>query len=218
MSFQITVQQLSEFASHISSTEYPTLASAINSALVRFGIDQAPRRVRYFMAQTSFETGGFMNWSEDLTYSTPERLVAVWPTRFTLNKADTTRDYAYDYINNPQKLANLVYAGRNGNGDVASGDGYGFRGRGGLDLTFKNNYIQASKYLYGDQRLVESPDLVSQYEDGILTAGWFWQINGLSVLADTDSFTKVTSIINGSTSTVSQRLPVLNSANSIFTW
>ncbi len=218
MSFQITVQQLGQFASHVKSTKWPSLVSAINSTLVRFGIDQAPRRVRYFMAQTSFETGGFMSWSENLTYSTPERLVAVWPSRFTLDKADSARAYAYDYVNNPKKLANLVYANRNGNGDSASGDGYGFRGRGALDITFKNNYSQASKYLYGDQRLVESPDLVSQYEDGILTAGWFWQINGLSALADTDSFTKVTSIINGSTSTVSQRLPALNSANSIFTW
>jgi putative chitinase len=171
------------------------------------------------MAQASFETGGFTTWEEDLIYSTPERLVEVWPSRFSLTEGAPGKEYASDFVDAPEKLANLVYASRDGNGDTASGDGYAYRGRGGFDLTFLANYAAASTYLYGTPATyLNAPDKVSQYVDGMLSAGWFWRVNGLTALADSDSFTRVTEVINGSTVTVPQRLPVLNLANKIFTW
>jgi len=128
-------------------------------------------------------------------------------------------EYAPDFVNAPEKLANLVYAAREGNGDVASGDGFAYRGRGGFNLTFHNNYAAASKYLYNDpSTYLNNPDLVAAPKDAMLSAGWFWQSNNLNALADTDSFTQVTKIINGSTVTVPQRMPLLNQANAIFTW
>lgn len=220
MAFNITASQLAKFASHISDPmTLANLTQAINAAMDRFSISASPRRVRYFLAQTSFETGGFTTWEEDLTYSHAERLVAVWPSRFSMNENAPGMEYAPDFVNAPEKLANLVYANRNGNGDVASGDGSAYRGRGGLDLTFHNNYAAASKYLYNDPSVyLNNPDLVAAPKDAMLSAGWFWQSNNLNTLVDSDSFTQVTRVINGSTATVPQRLPVLNSANAVFTW
>ncbi len=228
MSFPITAQQMSTFCPHLSADAVGPLCAAINQTMAHFQIDQQPRRVRYFMAQSAVESNYFTQFSEDLTYTTPARLVAVWPSRFTMTPppelpagspvAVNARAYAPDYVNNPQKLANFVYANRGGNGDPQSGDGYRFRGRGIFGLTFHDNYAQYSNATYGDDRIVMQPDLVAQYLDGVQSAGWFWSINSLNDGADADQFTHVTTVINGSAATVPQRLPVLNSANSIFTW
>jgi len=194
------------------------LTDAINATMARFQIDQEPRRVRYFVAQSLYETQGFTFWSENLNYTTPERLVTVWPSRFTMDPTHTNYAYAPDYINNPQKLANLVYANRNGNGDADSGDGWAFRGHGGFHLTFRNNYAAYDKSVYGDGHIVANPELVGQPTDAFLSAGWFWDINGLNAHADADEFTVTTNIINGSTSTVPLRLPVLNAVNACLQW
>lgn len=220
MTFNITVAQLSTFAPGIKdSNKLTQLVQAINATMTRFSINTSSHRIRYFMTQTSFETAGFTSWSEDLVYTTPERLVAVWPTRFSMKENDPGKEYAPNFVNAPEKLANLVYAKRGGNGDVASGNGYAYRGRGGLDLTFLNNYRAASLYLYNDPSVyLNNPDLVAAPTDAFLSAGWFWEVYKLNAMADSDSFTQATRTINGSTDTVAERLPVLDHANAVFTW
>ena len=52
---------------------------------------------------------------------------------------------ADEYARQPEKIANVVYASRMGNGNTSSGEGYKFRGRGYIQLTGKNNYTKFSK-------------------------------------------------------------------------
>lgn len=188
------------------------LVDSINAVTDRFSIN-TPRRLRYFLTQAAFETQMFSRFEEDLWYSTPERIVAVWPRRFTMDRA-VRLAYAPDYIRNPEKLANFVYSGRNGN--VSGNDGWLYRGRGGFHLTFLDNYRAYSQDVYGDDRCVTNPDLVSQSPDAMLSAGWFWDKHGFNHLADADQFTQVTTEINGSPVTVPKRLAVLKRANQIF--
>lgn len=216
MGYIVTAVQISQLNSQLSNPQ--SLADAINATTSRFGIDQQPRRVRYFVAQSFYETLNYTSWTENLNYTTPQRLVAVWPSRFTMDPTHTAYAYAPDYINNPQKLANLVYANRNGNGSVASGDGWNFRGRGAFHLTGLSNYSTYSQDVYGDSHIVDNPDLVAAPDDAFLSAGWFWNNNNMNPLADADAFTQATQVINGSTSTVPLRLPVLNKVNAIFQW
>lgn len=218
MAFKITNAQMAKLAPALDTALSQALVVSINDAAAKYGIDQTVRRVRYFVAQSFYETQGYTKWSENLVYTTPQRLVEVWPNRFTMVKGQTNLAYALEYVNNAQKLANLTYANRYGNGNEASGDGWNFRGRGGFHLTFKDNYTAYSKAVYGDTRIVANPDLVAQPQDAMMSAGWFWDSKRLSGLADTDSFTKATDVINGSTDTVPLRLPVLTKVNSIFTW
>jgi putative chitinase len=223
MGYSITRDQLTKFAPNANAASLDALVAGANAATARFGIDSSPRRVRYFMAQSSYETQGYTKFVENLTYTTPERLVAVWPSRFTMDQSDSSKAYAPNYTNNPQKLANLVYASRMGNGDVASGDGWTFRGRGAFHLTGRANYSAYSAAVYGDQRIVSNPELVTQPADFFMSAAWFWSANGLSALADQDAYTAVTQKINGATGSaltalVQQRLPSLNAANAAFTW
>jgi len=209
----ITIDQLNRFA----NIKNQDLVDAINAVMQRYEINTS-RRINHFMTQACFETQSFTKFEENLYYSTPERLVAVWPHRFTCDKAScsSTMVYAPDYIKSPQKLASLVYANRNGNGDVASGDGWNFRGRGGFHLTFLDNYLQYSKDVYGDDRCVENPDMVGQPADAMMSAGWFWGVHRLNELADADMLTKITEVVNGSAATVPARLQVLNKANQVF--
>lgn len=236
MPFLVTAAQVGRLAPKVAPANLPQLVDALNATLDRFSVSQEPRRVRYFVAQAAYETAYFTKWVEDLTYTTPERLVAVWPSRFTCNANACVRQqpgiastlqglaYAPDYVNNAEALANLVYASRNGNGNVASGDGWRYRGRGAFHLTFRNNYANASKFLFQDANvLINNPDSVMQFENGCLTAGWFWSINGLNAQADADAFTRTTQLINGAvgaqlTALVQQRLVTLNLVNKIFQW
>lgn len=222
MAFQITTTQMTAFA---SVPNVAALVEAINETMARFQIDQQQRRVRYFVAQAAVECQNFTQWSENLNYTTAERLAnVVWPSHFTMTPPPEVggivngRAYAPDYVNNPQKLANFVYANRDGNGDVASGDGWRFRGRGVFGLTGAANYAAYSTKIYGDKRIWMNPDVVASFPDAVLSAGWFWDDNSLNAQADADAFTQTTKIINGSTSTVQARLVVLNRVNSIFTW
>lgn len=223
MSYTITTDQLAKFVPRANPANLGALTAACNQAMAKYGISDQPRRVRYFMAQSAYETQGYTAFVENLNYTTPDRLVAVWPSRFTMDQSNTALAYAPAYVNNPQRLANLVYASRNGNGNVASGDGFAFRGRGAFHLTGRANYAAYDQAIYGGVHVVANPDLVMQPEDAMLSAAWFWNTNGLSPLADSDSYTEVTHRINGATGTaltqlVQQRTPMLNLANSIFMW
>lgn len=167
-------------------------AAALNPALKRFEITSAGRCAA-FLAQVAHESGGFRHVLENLSYSA-ERLMAVWPKRFP-TIASTS-----GYARNPQALANRVYAGRLGNGNEASGDGWRYRGRGLIQLTGRANYREAGE---GIGRALEAqPELVERRDIAALTACWFWHSRGCNALADqgTESaFETITKRINGGT-------------------
>lgn len=209
----VTLEQIKRFAPR-AKCDLNDLVDAINAATERADID-TPRRLRYFMAQTHHETEGFRHFEEDLFYTTADRLVQVFNKRLSLTP-QPNKGLAADYVRNPQKLANFVYANRYGNGDAASNDGWNFRGQGCIHTTFKDNYLAFSEAMYGDDRLVKNPKLIQEIGVGMMSAAFFWTNNGLNALADKDSFTEVSRRIQGSTATVPQRLEVLRLANSIF--
>jgi putative chitinase len=113
-----------------------------------------PVRAAHFFAQTAHETGGFKAFSENLNYSA-DGLNKIFPKYFK----NAGRD-ANAFARNPEKIANVVYASRMGNGDIASGDGWKFRGRGALQLTGKSNYAEFAKYL-DKPEIMTNPDLVA---------------------------------------------------------
>jgi putative chitinase len=91
-------------------------------------------------------------------------------------------------------------------GNTEPGDGYKYRGRGLLQITGRKNYSDCSLALYGDDRLIEEPELLEQPVGAAQSAGWFWQAHGLSLLADAGRFEAVTRVINGGTNGMDVRL------------
>lgn len=214
----ITYNQVRAFAPNANDPQ--SLTDAATYAMNQYQINTL-RRARYFMAESAAETLGYTKFSENLYYSTPSRIAAVWPSRFNADGVGHGPLNAYDYIKNPEKLANEVYANRMGNGDSSSGDGWNYRGRGAGHLTGRENYAKASQAIYGDDRLVQDPSLLEQYPAAFLSFAWFWSVNGLNGLADQDAFTLCTQRINGAsgatlTRVVNERLPYLSAANSSF--
>lgn len=162
----------------------------LNRALEAAGIT-TPARVAAFLAQVGHESGDFKYWTEGLNYSSAARIRATWPSRFP------TEASASAFVGKPEALANFVYANRMGNGSVASGDGWRYRGRGPIQLTGKDNYKAFSAAVGKD--FVANPDLVAAPEWGFRAAAWFWQKNDLNRFADANDFIGLTKAINGGT-------------------
>lgn len=177
-------------------------AKALAPALDRYEINTRDR-ICSFLAQTGHESGQFRILVESLNYSAA-RLTKVWPKRFPTLAA------AAPYAQNEQKLGSFVYANRLGNGDVGSGDGFRYRGRGLIQLTGKSNYAAAGKAIGVD--LVSHPEYLQQPPYAALSAAWFWQSHGLNALADDktddddlEDFREITRRINGGLIGVQER-------------
>lgn len=174
---------------------------ALDAAMGEFRIDTPPR-VAAFIAQVGHESAHLTRCVESLTYSA-QRLAAVWPRRFRSADGSPTalaREVAYQ----PERIANLVYAGRNGNGDEASGDGWRFRGRGLLQVTGRSNYRSVGEGLA--QPFVARPQLLAEPRWACRSAAWWWQRNGLGELADAGRFEDITRRINGGLNGLEERL------------
>lgn len=153
-----------------------------NAAIERWGID-TPHRVAGFIAQISHESRRLASLEENLNYN-PQRLMKVWPTRFT--SLELAKRYAYA----PEKLANFVYGGRMGNGPFESGDGWRYRGRGAKMLTGADNYRIFGELL--GLPLLEDPDLLLKPSVSAQVAGAYWHRAGCNELMDRAPFEAIT--------------------------
>lgn len=199
--------------------------------MAEYGINTTLRQAHFF-AQLATESGELRFTEENLKYSAA-RLLQVFPRYFKSHAA--AQAVAYD----PEKIANIVYANRIGNGDAASGDGYTFRGRGLIQLTGRANYDAYVRHLktvpsslldnetvivlqggtpshqYKDITAAIAPLLVSP-EHAVRSACWFWKSNGLNEMADSgDSDAVVTAVskrVNGGTNGLDKRRVYFNRA------
>lgn len=174
-------------AAGVRPTQARQFLEPLTETFERFDISTPARRAA-FLAQAIHESAGFTKLEEDMFYRRPERIMAMWPRRFS------GFGEASKFLRNPKALANRVYAGRYGNGDEASGDGWRYRGRGLFQLTFRGNYLEAQKAL--DRPYVEQPELVALPRDAALTAGHYWSVRQMNVLADSAQIDEITKRIN----------------------
>lgn len=103
-------------------------------------------------------------------------------------------------------------AKRLGNSPEADGDGQKYRGRGLIQITGHDNYLACSKALFGNDRLLRTPELLEQAEWAAKSAAWFWDSRNLNVLADAGDFLGITRRINGGTNGLDERLSFYNNA------
>lgn len=173
----------------------------INETLDRFGIDTI-NEVASFLAQVGHESTGLLHVVENLNYSATG-LAATWPSRYRDKATGKPNAKAISLNRKPIAIANDAYANRMGNGDVASGDGWKYRGRGPIQTSGKGNYTKCGQYLGLD--LLNHPELLEQPKYGALSAGWFWHVNGLDAHDDDLSALAETKKINGGTNGLADR-------------
>lgn len=175
-------------ACDISPTQARIFADPLSIACARFDIN-TPARISGFVAQCNVESRGFTTLEESLFYRDAVRVQRIFRSRIR------DLEHAASLTRNPKALANCVYAGKNGNGDEASGDGWRYRGRGLKQLTGRGNYRDASVEL--GRPYEEQPDLVLEPADACLTAAWFWHTRKCNVLADSSQWDAITKAVNG---------------------
>ncbi len=151
-----------------------------------------PLRAAHLIGQCAHESMGFTRLVESLYFTTPERLMAVWPRRFA------SLAVAAGFTRDPERLANHVYGGRMGN--TRPGDGYRYRGRGYLQLTGRTNYRRFGARIGID--LEAGPERAAEPEIAWLIAASYLATRsrgGKTALewADTDNVETVTRIVNG---------------------
>lgn len=170
----ITAAQLRLFAPRC---DYMAIAPHLARAFAEAEID-TPREIRHAMAHLHHESAGLTRWVENLNWKTPERLDAMFAS------VRGTDDAAVLIAKGPTAIANRIYAGKGGNGNEASGDGWRFRGRTPIQLTLRANYEAASDWT--GENLLKDPDLAAQLPLGCRIAAQWWRRNGLGEIVAAD--------------------------------
>lgn len=170
---------------------------ALNEAMREFAIE-GRLQAAHWLAQLAHESTEFSRLVENLNYTDPERIARIFRSSFDLD-ADGVIDpeeieFARGFVRSPILLANRAYAGKHGNGGESSGDGWRYRGRGPIGLTFKGNYARAGQAL--GLPLVERPEIVMDPDVGARVAGWYWADRKIGPLADANDLRAVTKKIN----------------------
>lgn len=160
-----------------------------------------PFRQAMFLAQCSHESGGFKAKAENLNYPA-EALDKIFPKYFKNSGRP-----AAEYARNPEKIANVVYANRMGNGDTKSGEGYKFRGRGYIQLTGKNNYTGFANKI--GKSIDETISYLETDRGALESAFYYWDVAKLNNKCDEGdiegSCLAVTKAINGGTNGLEDR-------------
>jgi len=169
----------------------------------RYNINTTQRQAS-FIGQCQHESNNFRTLEENLHYSA-DGLMRTWPSRFP------SRDVAEQFANNPEKIANKVYAGRMGN--TEDGDGWAYHGRGLIQLTGRDNYKNCGDAL--GLSLITNPELLAMPKGATLSAGWFWNKHGLNELADAQDYGQMTKRINGGTLGLDDRIAKITKAKQI---
>lgn len=186
MTLPITKEQFSAILS--GNPDAGSWYEPLQKILPKYNINTS-LRISAFIAQCAHESGQFKIVIENLNYSA-DGLNKIFPKYFK----NAGRD-ANAFARQPEKIANVVYANRMGNGDTASGDGWKHRGRGLIQLTGKDNYTLFAKDV--GMSVDEAIAYLETKEGAIESACWFWNKNNLNSLADAQDMKTLTKRING---------------------
>ena len=155
----------------------------------KYGI-QSKERIAMFIAQCGHESGDFRIMEENLNYSA-NALASLWKKYFN---EETGLD-PQDYHRQPEKIANVIYANRMDNGNIDSGDGWKFRGKGAIQVTGRYNTTRFANYV---KREVDAAnDYLLTTRGALEGALWYWEACNLNDHSDDQDIRKVTKLING---------------------
>jgi predicted chitinase len=147
---------------------------AIETACIKAGITN-PKIILAIKANCMKETGGTILVEDMSGYArtSNERIRSIFGSR--VSKYDDAGLNALK--SNVTAFADAMYGVNSGKmgknlGNDQPGDGYKYRGRGFVQLTGKYAYREASKGMFGDERLVTNPDLLNTQDVAAASAVW----------------------------------------------
>ena len=195
VSGRIDVERLQKIFTGASMDLLQKVCDELNGDLPKYGLDTVLRKAHFF-AQVRQEAGPGMEASvEDMSYSAAS-LKAKFPYYGEHpDEADTdayvrdpkTKKFTRDA--DQKTIASKAYSSKYGNGAPSTGDGYRFRGRGLIQVTWRDNYrAMARQYrkIYGNDAIdfEKDPELLSTFPYTVRSAVCFWLWKNLDSLAD----------------------------------
>lgn len=170
--------------------------------------------LRAFLGQVLHESDMLEHLEENLNYSA-EGLARTWPHRYARRGLDgrPVKPYAPNGLaeqlhRRPEAVANHCYAGRMGNGDEASGDGWRYRGRGLIQCTGRENYMLVESIT--GLPVVDEPDLLAQPLPALQCAiAWWERAIPDAILGDIE---RVTRRVNGGVNGLEHRVALTERA------
>ena len=145
--------------------------------------------LRSFMSQTAHESNKFARMQEQ-GYLWRNVAAMEQAKKDRLARDGVTEDNA-----TAERIFNSIYAGLNGNGDFASGDGSRYKGRGFIQLTGRDNYRLIGEDIGED--LENNPQLMLDPEIAKRASVAWWKRNVRSQNPDYTNTTQVTRLVNG---------------------
>ncbi len=209
----ITAAQLSLAFPRADATYLESVAKELNNDLPGYGLDSVLRRAHFF-AQLREESGpGLDRAAEGFQYP-PNRLVKTFGYYGHHKDEAETDGYTATRRANEEVIANKAYAKRYGNGDVASGDGWKYRGRGLIQITFRDNYREINQqygklYPGSGVDFMSNPEMMETFPYSIRSAVCFWAWKKLAKIADHGTLDanvdEVTQVVNKNTDSYERR-------------
>lgn len=235
----LSEDEMTKIFTGASKTDKDILRNAFNNANTKFGLNTCQQKAHFF-AQVMQEIGVIMNVNdgENLNY-TPQALPAhfvKFSTTGLLNGPPNDLAFRYgriEEIQNRRKvitqyadkemIANIAYANRNGNGDIASGDGWKYRGRGIIQITGKGKYIKINNRIdsdYADFTTDIDANNINNINEGTVASMAYWKeykcLDEANKGCKKEHLDKVVDIINSKTPTRNARWENLKKLIEIF--
>lgn len=233
---QITTEQMKAMFTTAADDKIEEAKKAFNEAFEKFSVNRCIRKAHFF-AQVLTEVGtGMSSPAESLNYSAenlkrkvkdPKTGKPAGPFKYFRDNPDQADLYGRSDTNpvaNQEAIANAAYADRNGNGDVASGDGWNFRGKGFIQVTGKSNYqdVQTeidAKYPGSGVDIIARPADILTPRGGMISAMGYWSMKGLYGKADvgaTDAVVdSITDVVNKHTGSRQERKDNFNNTTKV---
>ena len=175
--------------------------------LAEAGILAGPAYLAMWLAQVEVESRNFTAHRESLNYSVDGLLKGFG--RHRISEADARKFGRIDgrQSANQVALANILYGGEFGRvqlGNTQAGDGWKYRGGGGLQVTGRAGYAAVGKIVHLD--LVNHPELVETVRGSIAAAIGVWKWKNLGAfMIKADPVLVITEKVNGGTNGLAER-------------
>lgn len=198
------------FAAVAPDVDVAAWAAVLEAPMRSSGL-ATPNRAAMFLGQCAEESGGFSQLVENLNYSA-DGLRKTWPSHFA---PTALMPDAEDYARQPERIANYVYANRDGNGPPASGDGWTFRGCGIIQGTGRDFWTRFGAAMHLGPAAAW---IFAQSQRGAAEAAcWYWLDRGqLLALSDAWDIAGVTQRVNGGLINLDRRETLCSAARAAF--
>jgi predicted chitinase len=192
----LTAEEMTKVFTSASTADKDVLRKAFNDASSKFGLDTCQQKAHFF-AQVMEEVGMTINVKdgEGLNYSAealPDQFIKFSKTGVLKGPPNDLafkygRSKQNGYKANVEMIANIAYANRNGNGDIESGDGWKYRGRGIIQITGKEKYIKINKRLTSDYSSFGTSidaNNINNINEGTVASMAYWEEYGCQKVAE----------------------------------